>query len=114
MNFFVPMAPSPAKLVVGYRSSTGEHTLSVETSAGDYSAAPRACELTVIVVDRRDRKDRLGTVSGGFVGEIKAKVHTDDNVALWVQDAVSRELGILNFKVFDANLDGAGNCQDGT
>lgn len=61
---------------------------------------PTDCDLSLEVADRRDDKLRIGTFLGGVFGEDRAPVFTEDNVVLWLHDALMYELKLLGFKVY--------------
>jgi len=52
----------------------------------------RVGSLMINVADQRLNQARIGKINGGLSGAFKTPILTDDNVALWVHDAVVFEL----------------------
>jgi hypothetical protein len=71
---------------------------------GQSAAVPHDCSLELQAIDEREDKARIGTSPFRRIGQSESFVYTDDNVALWVQDAVAHELGLLGYSVVDGHL----------
>lgn len=86
-SVFLSLTYPPNKLL----AYTGADT--IDTTIADTSE----CELAVRVSDGRLEKTQIGTISDGLIGEAWTPVLTEDNVAVWVHDAILFELTALGF-----------------
>jgi len=64
------------------------------------ASGPRTHYVILAVNDARETSDRIGNVRDGF-GFDTASILTEDNIAVWVYDAVSFELARLGYQVLD-------------
>ncbi len=64
------------------------------------ASGPRTHQVILAVNDARETRDRIGNVRNTF-GMDTASILTEDNIEVWVYDAVVFELGRLGYQVLD-------------
>lgn len=63
---------------------------------------PRSRNVALDVQDQRENPQQLGLVNTGLIGEQYSYLLTDDNVLVWVHDAIAVELSTLGYNIIDA------------
>jgi hypothetical protein len=64
------------------------------------ATGPRTHQVILAVHDARETRDRIGNVRNGF-GMDTASILTEDNIEVWVHEAVIFELDQLGYQVLD-------------
>ena len=64
------------------------------------ASGPRTHQVILAVNDARETRDRIGNVRNTF-GMDTSSILTEDNIEVWVYDAVVFELGRLGYQVLD-------------
>ena len=62
---------------------------------------PRSRNVALDVQDQRENPQQLGLVNTGIIGEQYSYLLTDDNVLVWVHNAIAVELSTLGYKIID-------------
>ena len=72
---------------------------------------PRTRHIILAVNDARETSDRIGNVRDNF-GFDTASILTEDNIAVWVHDAITIELDRLGYQVLDQYGDSSNKPAD--
>jgi hypothetical protein len=81
------------------------------TAPTPIAAGPRTHIVILGVIDARETRDRIGHIRNTY-GTDTASILTEDNVAVWVHDAIAIELNGLGYQVLDRHSNSSNGHAD--